>query len=96
MRHARLKPSAQDTWHHCYNRVVGNRNDRPFDEVDNAAHPRHLIALGLPAANQLNNRAASAAISLSPLSSGKVAKAIMKTGSTATAAGVAEDLLGGK
>ena len=28
MRHARLKPASQDTWHHCYNRVVGNRNDR--------------------------------------------------------------------
>ena len=34
MRHARLKPSARDTWHHCYNRAVGNRNDRPFDEAD--------------------------------------------------------------
>ena len=29
MRHARLKPSARDPWHHCYNRAVGNRNDRP-------------------------------------------------------------------
>ena len=41
MRHARLKPSARDTWHHCYNRAVGNRNDRLFDEVDKAAQPRH-------------------------------------------------------
>ena len=34
---------------------------------DKAAQPRHPIAPGLPAANQPNNRAASAAISLSPL-----------------------------
>ncbi len=31
MRHARLKPDYQDTWPHCYNRVVGTRDDRPFD-----------------------------------------------------------------
>ena len=78
------------------------RTDRPDRRsfvghaLDKVAHPRHPIPPGLPAANQLNNRAASAAISLSPLSSGKVAKAIMETGSTTTAAGVAEDLLGGK
>ena len=40
MRHARLKPASQDTWHHCYNRAVGNRNDRPFNRVGNAADYR--------------------------------------------------------
>ena len=40
MRHARLKPASQDTWHHCYNRAVGNRNDRPFDRVGDAADYR--------------------------------------------------------
>ena len=67
MRHARLKPSARDTWHHCCNRAVGNRSDRPFDEADEAAQSRFPLAPGLPAAIQLNNRTASAAISLAPL-----------------------------
>ena len=40
MRHARLKPSAQDTGRHCYNRAVGNRNDRPFNRVEDAADYR--------------------------------------------------------
>ena len=40
MRHARLKPASQDTWHHCYNRAVGNRNDRPFNRVGDAADYR--------------------------------------------------------
>ena len=40
MRHARLKPASQDTWHHCYNRAVGNRNDRTFDRVEDAADYR--------------------------------------------------------
>jgi len=47
MRHARLKPSGRDTWHHCYNRAVGNRNDRPFDEVDKEQFIRilHRVAV---------------------------------------------------
>ena len=40
MSHARLKPASQDTWHHCYNRAVGNRNDRTFDRVGDAADYR--------------------------------------------------------
>jgi hypothetical protein len=28
MRHSRLKPEYRDTWHHCYNRAVGNAADR--------------------------------------------------------------------
>ena len=24
MRHARLNPASQDTWHHCYNRAVAS------------------------------------------------------------------------
>jgi REP element-mobilizing transposase RayT len=34
MRHARLKPAGRDTWHHCFNRAVGNRDDRPFADAD--------------------------------------------------------------
>ena len=42
MRHARLKPSSQDTWHHCYNRAVGTRADRPFDNADKEQFVRIL------------------------------------------------------
>ena len=42
MRHARLKPASQDTWHHCYNRAVGNRTDRPFDAADQEQFVRML------------------------------------------------------
>jgi REP element-mobilizing transposase RayT len=34
MRHPRLKPDWQDTWHHCYNHAVGTCEDRPFDDAD--------------------------------------------------------------
>jgi hypothetical protein len=33
MRHSRLKPDYQDSWHHCYNRAVGTTADRPFAEA---------------------------------------------------------------
>lgn len=34
MRHPRLKPDSQDTWHHCYNRFVGTSQDRPMSDAD--------------------------------------------------------------
>jgi len=42
MRHARLKPEYRDTWHHCYNRVVGTSLDRPFDDADKEQFVRIL------------------------------------------------------
>ena len=34
MRQARLKPDYRDTWHHCYNRVVGTCEDRPLGDAE--------------------------------------------------------------
>ena len=34
MRQPRLRPNWQDTWHHAYNRIVGNSYDRPMDRQD--------------------------------------------------------------
>ena len=45
MRHARLKPDYQDTWHHCYNRVVGTRDDRPFGDAEKEMFVRILKRL---------------------------------------------------
>jgi len=42
MRHARLKPASQDTWHHCYNRAVGTREDRPLDDAEKEQFVRLL------------------------------------------------------
>ena len=42
MRHARLKPASQDTWHHCYNRAVGTREDRPLDDAEKEQFVRIL------------------------------------------------------
>ncbi len=42
MRHPRLKPDCRDTWHHCYNRAVGFRSDRPFDTADKEQFVRIL------------------------------------------------------
>ena len=42
MRHARLKPDYRDSWHHCYNRAVGTREDRPFDNADKEKFVRIL------------------------------------------------------
>ena len=42
MRHARLNPASQDTWHHCFNRSAGNRDDRPFDDADKEQFVRIL------------------------------------------------------
>ena len=42
MRHPRLKPAYQDTWHHCYSRAAGTATDRPFDEADKEQFVRIL------------------------------------------------------
>ena len=42
MRQARLKPDYRDTWHHCYNRVVGTREDLPFGEAEKEQFVRIL------------------------------------------------------
>ncbi|MDD5708332.1 MAG: transposase [Kiritimatiellae bacterium] len=42
MRHPRLKPEYRDTWHHCYNRVVGTSADRPLDDADKEQFVRIL------------------------------------------------------
>ena len=43
MRHARLKPDYQDTWHHCYNHAVGSPDDRPFHDADKEQFVRILL-----------------------------------------------------
>ena len=47
MRLPRLKPDYQDTWHHCYNRTAGTRQDRPFDDADKEAfiHILHQVSI---------------------------------------------------
>ena len=45
MRQARLKPDYQDTWHHCYNRTVGTRADRPFGDAEKEMFVRLLKRL---------------------------------------------------
>ena len=45
MRQARLKPDYQDTWHHCYNRTVGTRSDRPFGDAEKEMFVRMLKRL---------------------------------------------------
>jgi REP element-mobilizing transposase RayT len=45
MRQARLKPDYQDTWHHCYNRTVGTRSDRPFGDAEKEMFVRLLKRL---------------------------------------------------
>lgn len=45
MRHARLKPEYQDTWHHCYNRTVGCREDHPFGDAEKEVFVRILKRL---------------------------------------------------
>ena len=45
MRQARLKPDYQDTWHHCYNRTVGTRADRPFGDAEKEVFVRMLKRL---------------------------------------------------
>jgi hypothetical protein len=42
MRHPRLKPDYRDTWHHCYNRVVGTSDDRPFGDAEKEQFVRIL------------------------------------------------------
>jgi hypothetical protein len=42
MRQARLKPDYRDTWHHCYNRVVGTREDRPLGNAEKEQFVRIL------------------------------------------------------
>jgi hypothetical protein len=42
MRQARLKPDYRDTWHHCYNRVVGTCEDRPFGDAEKEQFVRIL------------------------------------------------------
>ena len=41
MRHPRLKPTGRDIFHHCYNRVCGDRYARPFGEREKA----HFVRL---------------------------------------------------
>jgi hypothetical protein len=45
MRQTRLKPDYQDTWHHCYNRTVGTRADRPFGDAEKEMFVRMLKRL---------------------------------------------------
>ena len=45
MRQARLKPDYQDTWHHCDNRTVGTRADRPFCDAEKEVFVRLLKRL---------------------------------------------------
>ena len=45
MRQARQKPDYQDTWHHCYNRTVGTRADRPFGDAEKEMFVRLLKRL---------------------------------------------------
>ena len=45
MRQARLKPDYQDTWHHCYNRAAGTRDDRPFGDAEKEMFVRILKRL---------------------------------------------------
>ena len=45
MRQARLKPDYQDTWHHCYNRFAGTRDDRPFGDAEKEMFVRILKRL---------------------------------------------------
>lgn len=42
MRQPRLKPDYQDTWHHCYNRIVGTREDRPLGDAEKEQFVRIL------------------------------------------------------
>lgn len=42
MRQPRLKPDYRDTWHHCYNRIVGTREDRPLSDADKEQFVRIL------------------------------------------------------
>ncbi|MBM4153855.1 MAG: hypothetical protein FJ221_02345 [Lentisphaerae bacterium] len=43
MRHARLKPDWQDSWHHCYNHAVGTADDRPFGRAEKEGFVRILM-----------------------------------------------------
>lgn len=45
MRHARLKPDCHDTWHHCFNRAVGDQDDRPFSDADKEQFVRILMRI---------------------------------------------------
>ncbi len=45
MRHARIKPDYEDTWHHCYNRAAGTRDDRPFGDAEKEVFVRILKRL---------------------------------------------------
>jgi len=42
MRQPRIKLDQQDTWHHCYNRVVGTSRDRPFGDAEKEQFVRIL------------------------------------------------------
>lgn len=42
MRHSRIRPDWQDTWHHAYNRTAGNSLDRPLDTADKEMFVRIL------------------------------------------------------
>ena len=37
MRHARIKPAKEPTWHHCYNRIAGFAGDLPFGDTEKQA-----------------------------------------------------------
>ena len=45
MRQARIKPTNHDVWHHCYNRVVGTSEDRPFGDVEKEQFIRILFRI---------------------------------------------------
>jgi putative transposase len=47
MRHARLKPDWQDTWHHCYNHAVGTADDRPFGRAEKEEFVRILMRVAM-------------------------------------------------
>ncbi len=43
MRMSRIKPEHEDTWHHCYNRVVGTEQDRPLGNAEKEKFIRILL-----------------------------------------------------
>lgn len=67
MRHARLKPDYQDTWHHCYNRVAGTQDDRPFGDAEKEMFVRILKRLAAFYAVRVVSYTFIDTISLSPI-----------------------------
>jgi len=58
MRHARIKPDHEDTWHHCHNRAVGTRDGRPFGDAEKRLFVREAVRRARPAAAKPSHRLA--------------------------------------